>query len=531
MYGASVGARGARVAKAITAGVRLESSRVGRKKAEFEAFAQNINDRATELGGAMQEVRDNLPPQVYAYFDQVREILFTGDAYARALGATFGDWRDTSPSVGLATPTYLSYCRQAKSWIDWLRDSWYVPSAWSFPEIRGHISDVVGSYTDLSTAMWTANGEISTVFNGAVELYDTGEELRRISGYWLSAPLSVMASDICRDYLTHSGYRRLKQDREPGVHPRWTEVCDLWVNDYDRGAGTWGTEFKWPREDDPGYRPMPSSMRIHAHLLEEGCLPWEVCSYNVERAGLRSSLISKLDLAPDVRNLVTGYTIDNVFDTADALALDVKQLLTELISHLTHISGLVSGSIIPNSTERDILDTLSGTRQALRSYRSQLQELRDLGDVTKSYWRGSGFATSWRGTVVPKLEQAVLKANDIEDTINSSEILGACDYVYPKKSVRTTARAKRARKSYWEAQGVPSRCVALTTGSYVPYTPPDLPRPEQPGTPGFQTWDGRGTDREFGSLQPESQRIMGLLPWQALALIAGAWFLWPEKTR
>ncbi len=45
--------------------------------------------------------------------------------------------------------------------------------------------------------------------------------------------------------------------------------------------------------------------------------------------------------------------------------------------------------------------------------------------------------------------------------------------------------------------------------------------------------DGAGglpRDRGFGAVQPEPKRIMGLLPWQALTLIAGVWILWPEKT-
>jgi hypothetical protein len=506
--------------------------RVGASRSELEGFATSIHTNATVLVEQMQGVRDNLPPQVEAYFSQLSTVLSTGDAYTKALGVHFGDWRDDSRnSRGMATSTYLTYCRQAKSWLDWLDDTWYIPTAWSFPDVRALISDILGSYKNLSTALWTANSEAATIFHGSVELYDTGEELRRASAGWLSASLSTMASDICSDYVTHSGYRRLKKMRKRDVHPRWDEVCDTWANDYDRAAGTWGTEFKWPREDDPGWKRMPMAMKMEADLIEEGCLPWEVCPHNITRPGLKGSLTSKLDLAPNIRGLVTGYTIDNVFDTADALALDVKQLITELIRHLNHIIGLVRGSVIPNDVEDNIIDSMNGVKGALRAYRSQLQDMRNLGTATKAYWRGSSFATSWRSDVTPYLNQAVAVSADIESTIDSG-LLSTCNFIYPQGSVKRTAKADRARKIYWESAGVPAKCWAPTGGIVKPWSPPvPIAPPGQLRRPAhqFETESGDREPEGFGAIQIASKRFMGLLPWQAIALIVGAWMFWPEK--
>lgn len=81
---------------------------------------------------------------------------------------------------------------------------------------------------------------------------------------------------------------------------------------------------------------------------------------------------------------------------------------------------------------------------------------------------------------------------------------------------------------------IPELCSA--TGGLVAHE-------ELPFDPGDAEggWKGKGSPggpgggiptvmTDLGAISPSgSKRVMGLLPWQALALIAGVWMLWPEK--
>ena len=512
---------------AAPSGIRPRTDRISgrayQKRSQINEFTSTLKVAAVGLKGDAQQIRERLPPQVAAYFSQLVQILSTGDAYASALGVDFGDFRDDSYNKGLATPTYLRHARATRNVLSVMGEA--LPDSISFPRIREDISNILTSYKALSTALWTANGSTSTIFNGAVDLYDAAGEVYTIASGWSSQPIGTAATNICADYLTHSGYRRLRQSRDPGVHARWNEVCDLWVEDYNQRAGTWGSSFKWPRPEDPGYTTMPSPLRSGKTLLEPGCLPGEICDYNVTRSGLRSSLVSKFDLAQNIKTMINGYTIDSVFTTAQGMLLSIRHLLTELIRHVTHLQGLLpSWGFLEGAGE-----TLSGVKLMLQSYRTQVDDIRSQGVTAKGYWRGSVSSRSWRAGIRPYVNGAVTKANTVKNEINAGPMPSVCNYVFPKSSASSSNSAQSARERYWKAQGVPSRCPT-TVGSYVPAARLDL-IPSSPGPQGIGSGGrGRILRTGFGSLQAQPpKRYLGMLPWQALVLAAGVWMLWPEK--
>ena len=116
--------------------------------------------------------------------------------------------------------------------------------------------------------------------------------------------------------------------------------------------------------------------------------------------------------------------------------------------------------------------------------------------------------------------------SDIESTI--ATLWSPCRLVYPATVDEAATEADR-----------------LDTSTWVPGTPRTAPRLDRDRI--FLPRTGRSagrleseSDREeevlafsgYGSmLADEPTRFMGLLPWQALAIAAGAWMFWPEKNK
>tara|TARA_R110002060_G_scaffold41442_2_gene52970 strand:- start:2048 stop:3706 length:1659 start_codon:yes stop_codon:yes gene_type:complete len=517
--------------------------RANAKRDEVMGAVNAIQSQSAALAEDIQGVRERLPDQIQTYFNSLAEILHTGDTYASALGVSFGDYRDGAsggyyayPPRGLATTPNINMLKQVHSVLQWMED---LPIS-LYPEVRRLIADIIESYKPLSNALWAANGAGRSILTGTVELYDTAGEINALASKWATEPIGVMATDLCTEYVTHSGYRRLRKARAPGVHAKWDEVCDLWVEDYSRDAtgATWGSSFKYPRPRDPNWKAMPSPLRAGKTLLEEGCLPGEVCADNIPRAGLRTHFGSKLDVAVTVQNAINGPVVDNVFNTADAMLLNIKQLITELIRH---VNGLIAGidghALLPEAAEDAAIGPLNDAKAVLVGYRSMVQDFRNEGASTKALWRGSAFATGWRTSINPYVLGSVAAARDLKASLNSPSLVATCDFIFPQKGTSWHPDAMRERADYWEFQGVPSRCYAPTGGFSPTPRKIDIPRPPR-GPRGQKTFDfddGGDTSglptHQLGAVQPNQppKRYFGLLPWQALTLIAGVWMLWPEK--
>ena len=118
-------------------------------------------------------------------------------------------------------------------------------------------------------------------------------------------------------------------------------------------------------------------------------------------------------------------------------------------------------------------------------------------------------------------------ADNIE-ALRRSGIQSACGFIYPKAS-----RSSSVLSSYWRGQGVGRSCAETRGRPYISWERerlPDLPT----GRAGPGDLFGRDIEAPevlgFGAIQSnEPKRILGLLPWQALLVVAGAWVLWPEK--
>ncbi len=99
--------------------------------------------------------------------------------------------------------------------------------------------------------------------------------------------------------------------------------------------------------------------------------------------------------------------------------------------------------------------------------------------------------------------------------------LGTCRRVFPK---------------------IPNSCLDNMIPEICSVTGGLVAHEELPFDPGDDEggWKGKGSPggpgggiptvlTDLGAIQPQPKRVMGILPWQALALIAGVWMLWPEK--
>ena len=197
------------------------SVRASAKRDEVLGAVNAIQVQSAALMEDIQGVRERLPPQLQSYFESLAEILYTGDTYASALGVSFGDYRDGAsggyyayPPRGLATTSNINMLEGVRNVLQWMDD---LPVS-IYPEVRRLIADIIGSYKPLSNALWAANGVGRSILTGTVELYDTAGEINTLASRWVTEPIGVMATDLCTEYVTHSGYRRLRKTRAPGVH-------------------------------------------------------------------------------------------------------------------------------------------------------------------------------------------------------------------------------------------------------------------------------------------------------------------------
>ena len=241
-------------------------------------------------------------------------------------------------------------------------------------------------------------------------------------------------------------------------------------------------------------------------------------------------------MAVTIQNAINGPVVDNVFDTADAMLLNIKQLITELIRH---VNGLIDGidghALLLEAWEDAAIGPLNDAKAVLVGYRSMIQDFRNEGAATKALWRGPAADAGWRTTINPYVLGSVAAASDLKDSINSPSLISTCDFIFPRKGTSLHPDAMKERSDYWQSQGVPSRCGAPTGGLVAAPRKIDIPRP--PRGPRGRTqgsdFDGSGggvVRTRFGSIQAQPpKKYFGLLPWQALTLIAGVWMLWPEK--
>ena len=529
---------------------------------------EQLNEDAQDLRAAADGIRENYPPQIAAYFEQVLAILRKADGYALALGTNYGG---VDHVVEFPPPMLTQQLHRAGRFI-WDKDD-AIPDI-LFKTIREQTQDTLRAWRDFSKGAYGALSIASGVIKGTIRVYDAATWTVDSTQTLLTEKTpSEAAGEICRDFVAHSGYRRYKLSRVPGKHAAWNQVCDFWA---ENDNAPFGESFKWPRPLDPRYPgPPPSAMRAGKSIVEEGCLAEESCRngiYHISKYGLRDTINPVLGFPSSIQRVIDSEEIDRLFVLASDVLEEALTLLNLLQRRLDSIHSKMSNSFvragllaIPEllSWMEVGLDTVAssvwdpegsftradyhaaqsvserwtpieGYDNAVRGLSNANKKLGEAEDranevwgeipTYEGYWRGTPFADGWRERIAPHVEMAVERASDIGTLINGAVWQNACDSLYPKGP-----GSRDARRRYWEAQGVPDHCL-YATGSYVPTEKIDFAPPEDRGggqfTPGFRGGSGAST-RALGAIAPDKS---GLKDWQKVAIVGGLiWLITREK--
>lgn len=508
------------------------TTRANAKRAELEEYVRLVRTNAVALRGAANTMRTQMAPEVSAYAEQFRSyIAFIDSIVHRWYGAgVFGDYRDMdyhralrARSVGgRSTSSILGSVGELKSAFAILDDF----GLW--PDLRGEVNDVFRQLIPVSASLWALNNTLMGLFNDTLALYDNAGNIITAANRWNSMGAVAASDEICRNYLDHSNYRRLKRGRNPGKHAAWDEVCDR----YENADGT--ERVYWSRSGDPmGFGPMPDRLKSGKTLVEEGCLPGEVCgNYNLTGPAVPGLKTAK-DLINSINTAYYGYSVDNVMTEARELLREVKDVVNEIIAHLKGIRDGWGWRILPDwavgmvrAALNDVISIFRGIRGDIEDRRVQLSSLR-------SYWRSG----SWRSSVTPALTLADTTANNLDD-LRRSGIRTTCNIIYPNQS-----RSSAVLSRYWKSQGVARSCRETRGKPYISWekTPPlrlDW-RVGDKDAGDLLGGDGRGLEvltPDLGSIAPPPEKawwkapVLGFPLWQ-VALVSGAGFWYYKRKK
>jgi hypothetical protein len=540
----------------------------GKKALGIVGKIEQLNADAQDLRAAADGIRKDYPPEIAAFFEEVKSILRKADGYVLALGTNYGE---VDHPVELPSPMLTQKLHRAGRFI-WDKDD-MIPD-WILRDIREQTQNTLRAWRNLSKAVYPALSTATGVVNGAIAVYDAATWTVDSTQQLLTEKTPKEAAGaICRDFVAHSGYRRYKLSRVPGKHAAWNEVCDFWA---ENDTAPFGESFTWPRPEDPMYRGLPpTAMRAGKSVVEAGCLPGENCRndsyryrYHIDEYGLRDTINPVLGFPTNIQNVIDGREMDNLFDLATEVLDEAIKLLILLRQRLRSVRNELNRPLVKTALlvlpelfswvgvawetmrEWESTDDYSDMSHAaaeavaerwdpVEAYEAAVDGLSDaynkLGeakDDANGYWaeiptyalmwRGGDFADAWRERIAPHLEMAVERAADISTLINGVVWQNACDSLYPKGP-----GTWEARERYWETQGVPSRCGA-PVGSYMPTVTPRFDPPT--GRQGGQFTPGGGKVLEAVSLGAIATDHPGVKSWQKVALVGGLiWLITREK--
>ncbi len=507
------------------------ASRAEAKQSELEEYARVARTNAIALRGAANTMRTQMAPEIKAYMTEFRGyIAFIDSIVYKWYGAgVFGDYRDmdyhralrASSVGGTSTSSILRNIGDLKSAFGTL-DTFGL-----WPDLRGEVNDVFRELIPVSTSLWAAYSALMGLFNDTVALYDKAGDIVTAANRWDSMGAAAASDEICRNYLNHSNYRRLRRDRNPGKHAAWDEVCDRYENPDN------GEHVYWSRDGDPmGFGPMPSRLKRGKSLVEEGCLPGEACgNYNLtgpEVPGLNTANA----LMDSIKTAYYGYSIDNVLTAARGFLQEVKDVVNEVIGHLKGIRDGWGWSLVPRLAASYAKSALNGVISNMRDIRDGIQEQRVELNNYKTYWRSG----SWRSSVTPAIALAEINVNNLDD-LRSRGIRTTCNIIYPNQS-----RSSAVLGRYWKAQGVKRSCRETRGKPYISWeAEPRLRLDWRVGkreAGDLISGESKALEAltdDFGSIVPARRQawwkspVLGFPLWQ-VALVGGAGF-WYYKQR
>ncbi len=305
---------------------------------------EDMLEDANELRAAADGMRAEYPLILEEKIGELLGYLRMADGYAKVLGTDFppsDDDRFIWPP-----PDQIQLLNRAGRFI-WDKED-ALPD-WLLRDVREDAQDALKAWRAFSNAAYTALEAGLGIPKGIVALYDaTTWTVDSLEGLLTKTPRTAVG-ELCRDYIPHSGYRRYKLDRDPGRHAKWNQVCDFWA---ENDTEPFGESFYWPRPEDPDPRGLygpPTSVRAGKSLVEEGCLPHEICQndpyrhgYHIDYFGMRGVISGVLDVPDRIERVIDGREMDDLLDAIDGLLDAARPLLVNLRGKVSALEDQVT---------------------------------------------------------------------------------------------------------------------------------------------------------------------------------------------
>ena len=336
-------------AKAIKVAKKSALAAVATPTAKINTIYGQMEDMlgdASKLRASADGMRAEYPPILEEKIGELLGYLRMADGYAKALGTSYPG-SDAERFIW-PPPDQIQLLYRAGRFI-WDRVDG-VPD-WLLRDVREETQDALNAWKRFSNKAYAALNAGLGIPKGIFALYDaTTWTVDSLEGLLSKAPAAAVA-DLCRDYIPHSGYRRYKLDRDPGRHAAWNQVCDFWA---ENDTEPFGESFYWPRPEDPDRRGEfgpPMSMRAGKSLVEEGCLPHEICrndpygyGYHIDAFGMRRVIGGVLDVPDRIESIIDGREMDDLLDAVDNLLTESRELFVILRNKLTLLHEAASAS-------------------------------------------------------------------------------------------------------------------------------------------------------------------------------------------
>ena len=429
-------------------------------------------------------------------------------------------------------------------------------------ELRSDLRTLLSTYLSTSAALNGVLKEIDTIHAVATEALNCSENVVDQLTSWEGNALNT-AMGFCQEtdgmgYLTNrvqlfrpresnqgssavtfSGYRNAGWSA-------WNDPCDTFRKEVDGGY----SYQRWPRIGDSNYeRPLARALGYPSSAWGWGCRKDYFGVYDCGKVSgpqIRSCLDYLTSTLPTTANRFlddrTGYTAA-LFDTSERLMRQAKGVILDILTLLRGLRDTLSSPgmntaidvaeiacefgtllIADCSFIEDARDgAVRGIQGAIRDLKSARDDLTSgiSGHPTaKTMWEDP--STEWRITAEMAVNGLQSLNGPIHTPWTNDLALGTCRRVFPE---------------------IPNDCLDNMIPELCSATGGLVAHEELPFDPGDAEggWKGKGSPggpgggiptvlTDLGAISPSSsKRVMGLLPWQALALIAGVWMLWPEK--
>ena len=326
----------------------------------------------------------------------------------------------------------------------------------------------------------------------------------------------------------------------------WNDPCDTFRKtvdgEYEYQQWPWTGASNWER-------PLPSALGYPAYAWGKGCRKDHESvggNYNcgkISGPGVRAFVDY---LTSDIPNEVEALLNYN----ADALFAESKTVMTVARSAINKVIRLLNGfKTVLNSTGMDIaIGTISAgcliyaddCWESLNGYRNQgvrglssavTSSLLARADLDMAIGQHTAAKRIWTSSSTPWRMQANVYLATLRNLNAPIQV------PWTNSVAQTTCRTifPEIPQSCLEKM-IPAECP--TRHIYVAYEKPGWIDPGDaeerrlgPGAGGGSIPAALVALGALAPSSPEPKRFMGLLPWQMLALVAGAWMFWPEKKR